>query len=197
MRVTVTTEQIQVAFEAVKDDPSFDESRALWNQGRPPVEMIQAMCLRPGLLRGFGGFGHSVYPGGVLERRVKELVIITSSEKNDCQFCVNSHCDLVEVANIIDEPLAAIATPDSLPVRERLAVEYTRAVMTDSNHIPESLWHEIHANFSDAEIVELTFLVGYINMLNLFNNSLQVRYNGEYSLLREKDVYMPAPISTV
>jgi hypothetical protein len=32
--------------------------------------------------------------------------------------------------------------------------------------------------------VELTFLVGYINLLNLFNNCLGVRYNGEYSLLR-------------
>ena len=28
-----------------------------------------------------------------------------------------------------------------------------------------------------------TFLIGFINMLNLFNNCLQVRYNGEYSLL--------------
>ena len=27
MRVTVSPEQIQSAFEAVKDDPSFDESR--------------------------------------------------------------------------------------------------------------------------------------------------------------------------
>ena len=30
MRVTVTPAQVQSAFEAVKDDPSFDESRALW-----------------------------------------------------------------------------------------------------------------------------------------------------------------------
>ena len=29
MRVTVTQEQIQSAFEGVKDDPSFDESRGL------------------------------------------------------------------------------------------------------------------------------------------------------------------------
>ncbi len=34
--------------------------------------------------------------------------------------------------------------------------------------------------------MELTFLIGYINMLNLFNNCLQVRYNGEYSLLRSE-----------
>ena len=30
MRVTVTPDQIRSAFEAVKDDPSFNESRALW-----------------------------------------------------------------------------------------------------------------------------------------------------------------------
>ena len=37
--------------------------------------------------------------------------------------------------------------------------------------------------FSDPELVELSFLIGYINMLNLFNNSLDVRYEGEYAAL--------------
>ena len=56
--------------------------------------------------------------------------------------------------------------------------------MTDSNAIPEPLAQQLHEHFSDPELVELTFLIGYINMLNLFNNCLQVRYNGEYSLLK-------------
>lgn len=184
MRVTVTPEQIQSAFEAVKDDPSFDESRALWERGRPPVEMIQAMCLRPELLRGFAGFGDCVYPGGLLERRVKELVIITASTTNDCQFCTNSHCDLVKISDIVAEPLVVIDDTSSLSTRERLGIEYTRAAMTDSNHIPAALSQQLHEHFSDPELVELTFLIGFINMLNLFNNCLGVRYNGEYSLLK-------------
>ena len=184
MRVTVSPEQIQSAFEAVKDDPSFDESRGLWERGRPPVEMIQAMCLRPEILRGFAGFGSCVYPGGLLERRVKELVIITASKTNECQFCVNSHCDLVDIAGIVHDPLVVIEHTASLVPRERIAIEYTRAAMADSNAIPEPLVQQLHEHFSDPELVELTFLIGYINMLNLFNNGLQVRYNGEYSLLR-------------
>jgi alkylhydroperoxidase family enzyme len=184
MRVTVTPEQIQAAFDAVKDDPSFDESRALWEQGQPPTEMIQAMCLRPEILRGFGGFGHSVYPGGLLERRVKELVIITASARNDCQFCRDSHSHLVEISDIISEPLRAIEEPGTLAPRERLAIEYTRAAMRGSNTLPEPLMERLHATFTDPELVELTFLIGYINMLNLFNNCLQVRYNGEYRLLQ-------------
>jgi AhpD family alkylhydroperoxidase len=183
MRVTVTPDQIRTAFEAVKDDPSFDESRGLWERGRPPVEMIQAMCLRPEILRAFAGFGNSVYPGGLLERRVKELVIITASQANECQFCTYSHCDLVSIANILDEPLTLVAQPESLAPRERLAVDYTRTAMADSNRIPESLMSRLKDEFPDPELVELTFLIGYINMLNLFNNCLQVSYNGEYSLL--------------
>ena len=184
MRVTVSPEQIQSAFEAVKDDPSFDESRGLWERGRPPVEMIQAMCLRPEILRAFAGFGNCVYPGGLLERRVKELVIITASESNACQFCTDSHCDLVDIADIVADPLAVIAQPESLPPRERLAIAYTRAAMADSNAVPQPLAEQLHEQFSDPELVELTFLIGYINMLNLFNSCLEVRYNGEYSLLR-------------
>ena len=184
MRVTVTPAQVQSAFEAVKDDPSFNESRGLWERGQPPVEMIQAMCLRPEILRAFAGFGMSVYPGGLLERRVKELVIITASEHNVCQFCVSSHCDLVDIADIVAEPLAVIADPGSLVPRERLAIEYTRAAMSDSNAVPEPLMKSLHEQFSDPELVELSFLIGYINMLNLFNNLLGVRYHGEYSLLR-------------
>jgi AhpD family alkylhydroperoxidase len=183
MRVTVSPPQIQAAFEAVKDDPSFDESRGLWERGRPPVEMIQAMCLRPEILRAFAGFGGCVYPGGLLERRVKELVIITASQTNECQFCTESHCDLVDLAGILEAPLELVAQPAALAPRERLAVEFTRAAMHDSNHVPEALWAQVRDAFSDPEVVELAFLVGYINMLNLFNNILGVRYAGEYGVL--------------
>ena len=183
MRVSVSPDQIRSAFEAVKDDPSFDESRGLWERGRPPVEMIQAMCLRPEILRAFAGFGGAVYPGGLLERRVKELVIITASQRNQCQFCTESHCDLVDIAGILADPLTVIDEPERLAVRERLAVAYTRAAMADSNGIADDLADRLHRQFTDPELVELTFLIGYINMLNLFNNCLGVAYNGEYSVL--------------
>ena len=146
MRVTVTPEQIRTAFEAVKDDPSFDESRGLWERGLPPVEMLQAMCLRPEILRAFAGFGDCVYPGGLLERRVKELVIITASQTNECQFCENSHCDLVDIDGHHRRATDAHRRPERAAPRERLAVEYTRAAMPDSNHVPEPLMTELHAS---------------------------------------------------
>ena len=184
MRVQVSPEQVRQAFAKVSDDPSFAESRALAAQGRMPAEMIQALTLRPEILRGFAGFGAGVYPGGLLERRVKELVIIESSRRNSCQFCTQSHLALVRMLGMIDEPFAALDDLGALAPRERLAVEYTRAAMTDSNRVPDALFEQLRAHFTDAEIVELTFLIGYINMLNLFNNCLQVRYADDYATLR-------------
>lgn len=184
MRITIKPEQIRAAFDAVKHDHSFDESRALWEQGKPPAQMIQAMCLRPEILRAFGGFGDCVYPGGLLSRREKELVIIESSRANSCQFCTNSHLDLVKIIGLIPDPMKSLDDLMLLSPRERLAVEYTRAAMKDSNRVPDALFTQLNQFFNDAEIVELTFLIGFINMLNLFNNCLQVRYEGDYAALK-------------
>lgn len=184
MRVTVTPADARAAFDEVSDDPSFDESRGLVERGLMPVEMLQAMSLRPDILRAFAGFGKGVYPGGLLERRLKELVIIAASRSNECQFCASSHTDLVRVAGILEDPIELLdREPDAMTERERLAVGYTAAVMRDSNAIPEHLATGLKQSFSDPELVELTFLIGYINMLNLFNNALNVRYHGEYAAL--------------
>jgi AhpD family alkylhydroperoxidase len=186
MRVTVTPEQIRSAFEAVMDDPSFDESRGLVERGHLPVEMLRAMALRPEILRAFGGFGDAVYPGGLVERRIKELVIIAASRANECQFCFHAHVDIVDLEGIVDDPVPLIEDPSRLPARERVAVEYTQAAMRDSNAIPERLARELHEQFSDEELVEVTFLIGYITMLNTFNNLLEVRYHGDYRALRDE-----------
>jgi AhpD family alkylhydroperoxidase len=187
VRVHVTPEQVKAAFAEVSEDPSFEESRELVARGGMPAEMIQALALRPEILRAFAGFGNSVYPGGLLERRLKELVIIEASRRNACQFCTHSHLDLVKLAGFLEDPLELLENIEALAERERLAVQYTRVAMTDSNGVSAELFAQLRNVFSDAEIVELTFLVGYINMLNLFNNCLDVRYGGEYAKLAVED----------
>lgn len=182
MRVQVTPEHVQTAFAAVRDDPSMAESRALAAGGLLPVEMLQAMSLRPEILRAFAGMGEGVYPGGLLERPLKERVILESSRANACQFCTDSHVALMRQLGISADPLASLSDAN-LPERERLALDYTRAVMRDSNRVPDELFARLHATFTDPEIVELTFLIGFINMLNLFNNALGVTYRGDYQAL--------------
>jgi hypothetical protein len=48
------------------------------------------------------------------------------------------------------------------------------------NRVPSELHERLYQVFTDAGIVELTFLIGFINMLNWFNNALGVRYGSEF-----------------
>ena len=186
MRVTVTPEGIKETFAAVSGLPAFEESSRLVADGHLPVEMLQAMSLRPEILKCFAATGEAVYPGGLLERSLKERVILESSRRNECQFCTNSHIALIQQLGIAADPLASLDDAAALTEREKLALAYTKAAMTDSNRIPEALFAELKSLFTDPEIVELTFLIGMINMLNLFNNCLQVTYRGEYDGFKDE-----------
>ena len=71
-------------------------------------------------------------------------------------------------------------SPKNLTDREKLALRFTESVMKNSLEITDSFFENLRSLFSQEEIVELTFLIGYINMLNYFNNTLQVTYQGDY-----------------
>lgn len=180
MRIKIDPEQVRQSFEAVKDDSSLAESRALHEQGLPIVEMLQAMAMRPEILASFATFGNAVYPGGLLDRPLKEKVILKASLLNDCQFCAQSHISLIRHLGISPEPVLSVEEPIKQSSRERAAMAYTEVVTRDSNRVTDDLFAELKRHFTDPEIVELTFLIGFINMLNRFNNALGIRYHGEY-----------------
>jgi alkylhydroperoxidase family enzyme len=166
-------------FARFTDNPSLQESAQLFAAGRPVLEMIQALAMNPRVLRAFAGLV-AVYPGGSLERSLVEKVILCVSELHDCQFCVNSHRDIMSRLDI-DTNLSA---DSGLSSRERLAVDYARLVTLDSNHVTEACFIGLRREFSEPELVELTFVIGFITMLNRFNNALGIRYHGELRDLR-------------
>lgn len=180
MRIDVSDKQIQAAFDLIGDDPAFAESVEAVRCGGRPGEMLQALALRPELLRGFSALSAGLYPGGVVERSVKELIILEASRRNQCQFCTNVHIAIARMHGVGDDPIRLLDDPDGMNDRQRLAVEYTRAAMEDSNRVSDELFERLRVRFTDAEIVEITFLIGNINALNMFNNCLRVTYHGEY-----------------
>jgi alkylhydroperoxidase family enzyme len=105
--------------------------------------------------------------------------------RNQCQFCVASHQDMARSVGISIENADEPGSPNHSP-REGLAIEYALAVQRNSNQITPELFRRLQDRFTDAEIVELTFLTGFINMLNWFNNALEVRYGTEFQGLNVK-----------
>ena len=168
MLINVDPVQVAKTFSRFKENPSFQESAQLFARGLPVLEMLQAMAMNENVLRAFSGL-ESIYPNGTLERGILEKVIHRVSQMHDCQFCAGSHSDIMRSLCISTEHT----------IRERLAIEYAEQVTRDANRVPNELFARLRENFSDPEIVELTFLTGLITMLNRFNNALGVRYHGE------------------
>ena len=50
---------------------------------------------------------------------------------------------------------------DRFPHRERLALRWAQAIAWDSDLAGDALWDELHAEFSDPELVELGCAIGY------------------------------------
>ncbi len=182
MRIEVDLEQVRRVFAKFSASPAFRESRALMDQGRPPVEMLQALSLRPEILQVLGQMGEGVYPGGILDRPLKEKVILKASILNGCQFCAESHRAVMRSIGIPETQIESLEALANLTRREELALRYTQEMIRDSNRVDDVFFASLRDEFSDPEIVELTFLIGYINLLNLFNNALQVAYQDEYRI---------------
>lgn len=194
MRVSPDPERIRSAFAPLATSPAFAESAAVVAAGGQPVEMLQAMSLRPELLRAFAAISEAIYCtpgpgglGGIVERSVKELIILDVSMRNRCQFCRTSHEAMCRAIGMGDDVTDRLSRFDGssesgagFTERERLAVRYARLATADSNAVPESFFAELRRAFSDAEIVEITAAIGLISMLNLFNNCLGIRYAGDY-----------------
>ena len=180
MRVSVDPQRVRRVFREMSGSSAFQESRALAEAGGLPVEMLQAMSLRPEILRAFGETGKGVYPGGILERALKEKVILKASLLNECQFCINSHRAIMRMIGIPEPQIEDLDAPEHLTCREALALGYTTRAIADANGIEEAFFDRLRQEFSDEEIVELTFLIGLIQLLNLFNNALQVTYSSDY-----------------
>jgi AhpD family alkylhydroperoxidase len=176
MRVRIDPEIVTKNFERVKDNPSLHESAQLFARGLPIAEMIQAMSMNENVLRAFAGLD-AVYPHGMLERSIAEKIILCVSKLHECQFCAASHTDMMQGLGMSPET----SLDGDHTERERLAIEYATAMTKDSNRVPDELFARMKNVFSDPEIVEATFIVGLITMLNRFNNALEVRYRGEFA----------------
>jgi AhpD family alkylhydroperoxidase len=175
MRIAIDPATVRENFARFKDDPSLAESAQLFARDMPVAEMIQAFSMNPNVLGVFAAFNR-IYPHGGLERSLLEKVILTVSTLHECQFCMGSHLDFMRTLGVSTDLTPGVQHT----VREGLAIEYATAVTRDSNRVPDDLFVRLSGAFTDPEIVELTFMVGLITLLNRFNNALGVRYRGEF-----------------
>ena len=108
--------------------------------------------------------------GSGLEHSLIELVKTRASQINGCAYCVDLHTRDARKAGEREERLHALAVWQESPffsARERAALAWCEAVtLIAHDHVPDAVFEEARAHFSEKELVDLTFAVITINGWN-------------------------------
>ncbi|PEQ10270.1 alkylhydroperoxidase [Novosphingobium sp. PC22D] len=107
---------------------------------------------------------------GPVEQGILSLVEIRASQLNGCAFCLDMHIKQARLHGERELRLHHVAIwRESLLFsdRERAALEWTEALSRLLPHgVPDEIYAKARAQFSDDEIVYLTYLVMVINAWN-------------------------------
>lgn len=108
--------------------------------------------------------------GSGLEHSLYELVKIRASQINGCAFCLHMHTRDARAAGETDERIDLLPAWRESPLyspRERAALAWTEALtLIADTRAPDADYEELTRHFSEEEQVNLTLLIGVINVWN-------------------------------
>lgn len=105
-----------------------------------------------------------------LERSLIDLVRLRASQINGCAYCIDVHAGDARRAGESERRLAVLSAWRDTAFfndRERAALEWTESVTRVADtHVPDEVWDRVRELFAPSELVDLTLLVGAINVWN-------------------------------
>jgi AhpD family alkylhydroperoxidase len=135
---------------------------------KPRLNAYQAA---PAVMKAMMALESQVVANG-LEPALMELVKIRASQINGCAFCLHMHTRDARAKGEKEERIYLLDAWRESPLfspRERAALAWTEAVtLVSQTHVPDEVYEQARAEFSEEELVKLTLLVTTINAWNRF-----------------------------
>lgn len=104
-----------------------------------------------------------------LEHALLELVKIRASQINGCAFCIDMHTKDARAAGETEMRIYSLSAWRETPFftdRERAALAWTEAVTEIGGGVSDELFAATRTQFSEKELVDLTWAVAAINAWN-------------------------------
>ena len=105
-----------------------------------------------------------------LEKSLIELVKMRASQINGCAYCLDVHSKDARREGESEQRLYLLSAWHESPLysaRERAALAWTEALtLVAETHAPGGAYDEVRRHFADKELVDLSTLIGLINLWN-------------------------------
>jgi AhpD family alkylhydroperoxidase len=123
----------------------------------------------PDVINGMMAFEKAVAGSG-LEKSLIELVKMRASQINGCAFCLDMHSKDARANGETEARLYLLNAWHESSLyseRERAALAWCDALtLVAETHAPDDVYRQLAAQFTEAEQVKLTMLIGAINSWN-------------------------------
>lgn len=132
-------------------------------------------------------------PGRALEARYRELAILRTGIVGDSRFEYSQHLKVARMVGIPEEKLEAIkgwATSDKFEPAERAVMAATDELV-GRNLVEDATFAALKHHFSDAQIMELFYVIGLWRMHGMIVRALHLEYDND-TTARMQEVPAPA-----
>jgi alkylhydroperoxidase family enzyme len=131
------------------------------------IEPLEVWARRPKMMSGMGKFQQAVRNGKTVDERLKYLVELKGAQMIGCEFCVDLGSQICRNSGFSDEELLAVPRyrdSDLFTEREKVALDYTVAVMRTPVEVTDELFARMQEHFTDEQLVEITALLTVVNL---------------------------------
>ncbi|HZL51294.1 MAG TPA: carboxymuconolactone decarboxylase family protein [Terracidiphilus sp.] len=160
----------------VSPDMAALYDKAFAQRGNVP-NMFRVMAHRPEIFATMQAHFGAVLNTGTVSTKLKELIIVRTSQVNVTPYCLASHTILARGLGWTDDQLAHLAEwpqRDDFTLAEKAALRLAETVTRDSHALSDEQYAELRSFYSEGEIVELLCAIGLFNYFNRFNNALKM-----------------------
>ena len=136
------------------------------------------------------GFAYYRSPDRKLDPVLREWGQAWAGWATGSQFVYSQHCKSLRGLGVADEKIAAIPqwqASELFDARERLVLAYTDRLVMHHGRVPEALFARLKAEFSDEEILELTYITCLYFMHGVMSRALRTEFDDRDDPIVEVD----------
>lgn len=141
-----------------------------------PGPIVAALANVPELLEAAMPFLGVIFAPSALPLRTKEIVVLRTSALLACRYCVDAHTVVARDAGMsLEEVVGLRGEAEEVPFTDpadRALLAWIDVAALGPGVPPAAVAEELAFHFTEAEIVELTMLIGATLMLNRFATSI-------------------------
>ncbi|MEY3694550.1 MAG: hypothetical protein RL083_375 [Pseudomonadota bacterium] len=124
---------------------------------------------------------------GSLTKADREMIVTTTSAKNDCLYCVIAHGALLRIYAknpLVADQVAVNYLKADITPRQRAMLDFAVKVCLESAAVSADDYAALHAHgFDDEDIWDIAAITAFFGMSNRIANAIGMRPNEEFYLM--------------